>query len=247
MWTEFNNIKNRELNSNRMQVDHFTLQTQIGEGTFCLAYEAIDTSKNDHKVCFKLFKDVPNSDMSFNKELIPAQKQFNHPNILKLIGGGTVPQEEPNKKVLNYLISELAEAGTIQDLVEKEGPLPENITRRLFSECLNAVDYVHSRECAHRDVKPENLLLVRNSKTFTVKLGDFGTCVELAGITNLTARVGTQNFMAPELWNDNYQGQSVDVFALGVTLWIMLVGQFPFEHSKDDFYKALVNQPEFYM
>ena len=53
--------------------------------------------------------------------------------------------------------------------------------------------------------------------------------------------------MAPELWNDNYQGQTVDVFALGVTLWIMLVGQFPFEHSKDDFYKALVNQPEFYM
>jgi serine/threonine protein kinase len=84
----------------------------------------------------------------------------------------------------------------------------------------------------HRDIKPENLLLVRNPRrgTFSVKIGDFGTCTRLSDSDETIIDFkGSEFYDAPEiLARKPYAGKQADVFALGISLFNMLVGNMPF-------------------
>ena len=104
---------------------------------------------------------------------------------------------------------------------------------------------MHSKGVVHRDIKPENLLLIKNPKsgTFSVKIADFGHCTKfLASDDTLTDRKGSEIYEAPEiLAQQPYAGKPADVFALGISLFNMLVGGIPFIKAdlEDEHYKAL--------
>lgn len=96
---------------------------------------------------------------------------------------------------------------------------------------------------AHKDLKPENILLDKN---FDLKLADFGLSGSIEGSSGSglerTSFVGTPGYMAPEIhMNIPYQGQVVDLFALGVTIFIMHTGTFPFKEARitDPYYKHI--------
>lgn len=108
---------------------------------------------------------------------------------------------------------------------------------------MEGLEYCHAQGIAHRDLKPENLLL---DGGFTLKIADFGFAGPIIGRDGsgfLTTRVGTINFMAPEIHEGQKQnGAYIDIFSLGVILFIMVSGQPPFysaEIQKDPFYKAI--------
>jgi len=132
--------------------------------------------------------------------------------------------------------------------VEGEGSLSEEIARKLFQQCVAGVQHFHAHGVAHRDVKMENFLLARNEQTYDVKLGDFGASSHFENADQKPGTiVGSEFHVAPEmLAHKPYHGAPADVFALGVTLWVMLTGKFPFASSDDEFYKALIFSPEVY-
>jgi serine/threonine protein kinase len=91
------------------------------------------------------------------------------------------------------------------------------------SKILNALEYLHSKSIAHRDIKPGNVIIANR---YTVKIVDFGLCSYI-GEKNYD-RVGTPGFVAPEIFNNSGHNCSVDLFSLGVLVYTMLSGRNPF-------------------
>ena len=94
---------------------------------------------------------------------------------------------------------------------------------------LEAVDHTHQNGFVHRDIKPENFMLDQDKKT--VKLIDFGFAV-LHEDGFVCDYLGTENFMAPEIHLRKPYGKAVDVFALAVSLFIMVLGHKPFQNTQ---------------
>ena len=112
-----------------------------------------------------------------------------------------------------------------------------------MSQLLDAIEYTHESGIVHRDIKPENILI---DKDMNLKLIDFGYAAN-KNISELTSFCGTPTFMAPEiLRRDFYKGKEVDIFALGVTLFWLMFGGFPFEEAKreDEIYAQLLTGDE---
>jgi serine/threonine protein kinase len=103
---------------------------------------------------------------------------------------------------------------------------------------MEGLRHMHSQNICHRDIKLENLLL---NSDFMLKIADFGFACLIEGDNKsgvLTTRLGTEGYMAPEIYLMKYSGVKVDVFAAGVVLFIMLSGHPPFQ-------KAVVTDPYF--
>lgn len=128
------------------------------------------------------------------------------------------------------------------DYVATGGAFREEICRFYFKQILMGLHYLHSNGLGHRDLKPENILL---DKDFNVKLIDFGFAAELEGRDGSGfnhSMVGTTSYMAPEILNRQpYQGQVVDLFAVGIILFILYAQHPPFTQAstQDSYYKLL--------
>lgn len=135
-----------------------------------------------------------------------------------------------------YLLIELCEGGNLQDCAmacNSEG-LGENQVNLLTKQMLVAIDFLHSRKIAHRDIKPHNFLVVGKitKDSVKLKLGDFGTAVFIKDGGLLKDQIGTPAFMAPEMHllpnkSSGYDFK-VDVWAAGVSLVFLLASEYPF-------------------
>ncbi|GAX76556.1 hypothetical protein CEUSTIGMA_g4002.t1 [Chlamydomonas eustigma] len=115
--------------------------------------------------------------------------------------------------------------------------IDEDEARYYFLQLLSAVEYCHKHHVAHRDLKLDNTLLDTHKPPW-VKLCDFGFAKHWLQTSNMnTMRIGTPEYMGPELISSRtgYDGVKVDVWAAGVLLFVMLVGMFPFETQDDNF------------
>lgn len=113
--------------------------------------------------------------------------------------------------------------------------MPEAAARSMFAQILSAVEYLHSKSIVHRDLKPENILLSRDGR---VKLSDFGLARMLDSAMALKTLCGTPQYVAPEIITLGTGGptsgltgysHAVDMWSLGVILYIMLSGEPPFD------------------
>lgn len=113
-------------------------------------------------------------------------------------------------------------------LKTKEGrKLDEDEARRVFMQIVEGTRYLHETNIAHRDLKLENILLDADQK---IKVIDFGFSIGTQKDKTLNTFCGTPSYMAPELVNKkDYHGSHVDIWALGILLYILLVGKFPFK------------------
>lgn len=124
--------------------------------------------------------------------------------------------------------------------------LEPKYARQLFGQLVTAVEYIHAKHIAHRDLKLENCFL---DEEVTVKVADFGMQKIYGGPDGeqLRTKCGTPNYMAPELLTggeEAYEGPPVDCFACGVILFIMCFGKFPFSEAGDVYYRRLQKDPE---
>jgi serine/threonine protein kinase len=122
-----------------------------------------------------------------------------------------------------YVVTELAPNGELFGLVsEAEGLNGSKLKycRALFSQISEGVNHLHDKGIAHRDLKLENCFL---DKDCNIKVADFGL-MKIFGEPGqvLKTHIGTLNYMAPEMYSENEYTESVDIFAMGVMLFMML-------------------------
>ena len=125
----------------------------------------------------------------------------------------------------------------------RHGPLPVDKVKRIFTQLVGAVAYVHSKSCVHRDLKLENILLDKHEN---VKLCDFGFTREYEGKASyLQTFCGTICYSAPEmLKGEKYAGEKVDVWSLGIILYALLAGELPYDDDDDQVTKKRILSEE---
>ncbi|KAH7830954.1 putative protein kinase 1 [Monocercomonoides exilis] len=209
--------------------EEYELSDPIGSGNFGLVRLGIRKSTGQ-KVAAKLIdrkKMVHSPDPSRQNKVLEEfsiMKAVKHPHIVEVIDGW-------EGSTVNYLIMEYVPGGELFDVISR-GPLSESIALKYFRQMLSAVQYLHRLGIVHRDLKPENILLdgpiVGEA---SIKITDFGVSRMVGRGTFNATLCGTPEYLAPEmLMNQNrmHATKQIDMWSLGVLLYIMLSGSPPF-------------------
>mmetsp|Transcript_22648 Transcript_22648/g.43861 ORF Transcript_22648/g.43861 Transcript_22648/m.43861 type:complete len:808 (+) Transcript_22648:155-2578(+) len=151
-------------------------------------------------------------------------KSLRHKHIVPLIDFF----EDPEKF---YLIMEKCNGGDVLDRICNIKQYSEKDARELSQGLLEAVEFMHSRGIAHRDLKPQNLLLENNADNFSVKICDFGYAKRVHVPQSLTTLCGSVHYVAPELLKNHPYDESADNWSVGVIIFFLLVGFLPFYSS----------------
>jgi carbon catabolite-derepressing protein kinase len=172
-------------------------------------------------------------------------QQLDHPNIIRLVDfhleGELVVKKSGKCIQIFFIVLELVELGDLFSFIKvknQTGAFPEPFARHFFKQLLKTLEYLHREaDIVHRDLKPENLLLNSN---YDLKIADFGLSASRHGVEGTGihySHVGTRQYQAPEvLEKRHYSGESVDVFSIGVILFLMVTGALPYlgQASKSD-------------
>jgi len=148
---------------------------------------------------------------------------------------------KPSGRVISnlvYIIMEFVQGGLLFDVCQNMGAMGEDAGRFFLLQMIDSLDYMHQRRVAHRDLKLENILVDDN---LNLKIADFGfACYK--SIDSLKSYRGTMTYMAPEIKEGKtYKGTQVDLFSMGVILFIMVQGIFPFKEArKEEFFYNLL-------
>ncbi|KAI5083733.1 hypothetical protein GOP47_0003476 [Adiantum capillus-veneris] len=153
---------------------------------------------------------------------VSIMKELDHPNIVKLIE--VIDDSECDRL---YMILEYIEGRCMFEGSGPPGGIGEATARRYFKDVVTGIVYLHSRRIIHGDIKPENLLI---SASGHVKICDFSVSQRFQGNNDeLRRSPGTPVYTAPEcITGATYRGRAADVWALGVTLYCMIMGTYPF-------------------
>jgi serine/threonine protein kinase len=152
------------------------------------------------------------------KQEFEVMKSLRHPNIVKVHDLFVAPT-----MTKAYLCMDIVRGSTLQSAVETHGKLPEATMRPLFEQLASALSYLHCKRIAHRDLKPDNLL-VRSSMD-KLYICDFNCARKLADGSALTNRVGAMKFAPPEmLLGEGILGEQTDIWSVGMCLYFALSG-----------------------
>jgi len=210
--------------SNRRDInEYYQLGSEIGRGTFSVVFEAIE-KKTGQKVavkCVKLANQSDDDNINSLKGEIRIMKKCDHPNILKLY---QVFVEEENFN----LVMELVPGKELFQRIVDRGLYSEKHASNVIRQIISAVDYLHSNGIAHRDLKPENLLSSGDDDNEIIKIIDFGFAQKFGDDGRLVESVGSPGYVAPEVLTAEYYDKSVDMWCIGVILYILLCGYPPF-------------------
>lgn len=214
-------------------VGNYTLQRTIGEGTFGRVRRATHRLTNTHVAV----KQVPKAHIASLTREIHHHRRIHHPNIVQLF---EVIETESNI----WLVSELCSGGELYDYVVERGTVPEPEARIIFGQLCLAIAHIHSQGVVHRDLKLENILLDAQRN---VKLSDFGFTREFESRMYMDTRCGTTAYAAPEMLADKrYLGQEIDIWSLGIILFVLLCGYLPFDDDDDrELRRQIIKVPVF--
>ena len=247
----------------------YILLQEIGYGGTCYVYKGYSINDDSHKIlAIKIFKEKDRKyfekEVSINNILPP--KHFlsvintgsgfiyqvnNHSSNIIEINNIINCSSLLNTKVL-YKIEELAENGELFNFIyECKKGFPEHISAKIFVEILKSVKIMHDNNIIHGDIKPENILL---DNDFNIKLIDFGFSSiineESNGIINNIE--GSDTYSSPERRRANFEGYDgikSDIFSLGVLLFVITVGRFPFnlcEYSDKRYRLIMIKKYDIY-
>eukprot|EP00755_Sulcionema_specki_P026788 Sspe_Gene.86478::Locus_57143_Transcript_1_1_Confidence_1.000_Length_2105::g.86478::m.86478/K07359/CAMKK2; calcium/calmodulin-dependent protein kinase kinase 2 len=222
-------------------INGYKVLKEVGEGRYGIVYlvENEEREKFAMKACWR--KLLATDKAGRIKELAILQ-HLEHPNIIQL----TAFIDDPDQNEL-YMMFEYVDGGPVMSLNDKGRAttpcLTEEQARVAMVQSVAGLEYLHSCNIVHRDIKPENILVTRDG---VYKIADFGVS-HFFDSENDTIRKtrGTPHFMAPEMCTgEAFSGKACDVWALGVTLYVLLYGVVPF--AKENMFQlmaAIENDP----
>ena len=217
---------------NNNKINNYVFLKQLGNGSYAsvkCAKHKITQVKYAVKIYSKLSLFDPQKKTSVKNE-IENLKLLSHTNIVKF-------HEVIESQTNLYLIMEYVNGISLRDYINQKEQklLNENETKLIFKQIVNAIKYCHSKHICHRDIKLENVLLCDKNYT-KVKVIDFGFS-EKTFNKNVLLKMfcGTPSYMAPEIiMKKKYIGQYVDIWSLGVLLYRILCGKFPFQGTNEN-------------
>ena len=202
------------------RIGRYSLRAVIGTGAFSVVMLAFDEENKFSLACKVVPKDrLHSGDLHERFETeVHIFQQLSHPGIVKLFD---LLKDEHNY----YIFMEYCPNGELFQFIVDNGNLTESQGRFVVREILETLQYIHSRGVAHRDMKPENLLL---SDTGHVKLSDFGLSKFVGSSGMCETPCGSPCYASPEcLSGEAYNAMTSDVWSTGVILFAMLTGQLP--------------------
>ncbi|XP_051719916.1 serine/threonine-protein kinase SIK3 homolog isoform X2 [Ctenopharyngodon idella] len=206
-----------------VRVGYYEMERTIGKGNFAvvkLATHMITKAKVAIKIVDKTQLDDENLKKIFRE--VQIMKMLRHPHIIRLY-------QVMETERLIYLVTEYASGGEIFDHLVAHGRMAEKDARRKFKQIVAAVYFCHCRNIVHRDLKAENLLLDHN---LNIKIADFGFSNLFSRGQLLKTWCGSPPYAAPELFEGKeYDGPKVDIWSLGVVLYVLVCGALPFDGS----------------
>ncbi|XP_047171190.1 CBL-interacting serine/threonine-protein kinase 7-like [Vigna umbellata] len=211
----------------RTILGRYQLTRFLGRGKFAKVYQArslVDGATVAVKVIDKSKTVDAAMEPRIVREIDAMRRLQNHPNILKI-------HEVLATKTKIYLVVDYAGGGELFSKLSRCGRLPESRARRYFSQLVSALLFCHRHGIAHRDLKPQNLLL---DAAGDLKVSDFGLSALPEHLRDnlLHTACGTPAFTAPEvLRRVGYDGSKADAWSCGVILYNLLAGHLPFDDS----------------
>eukprot|EP00597_Dinobryon_sp_UTEXLB2267_P008431 CAMPEP_0170082784 /NCGR_PEP_ID=MMETSP0019_2-20121128/18264_1 /TAXON_ID=98059 /ORGANISM="Dinobryon sp., Strain UTEXLB2267" /LENGTH=384 /DNA_ID=CAMNT_0010297785 /DNA_START=552 /DNA_END=1706 /DNA_ORIENTATION=- len=216
----------------------YELRDEIGIGSTSKCYKCIRKADGRDFACKVI--DKRQVELKFSGLLdqffveMKVLRALNHPNIIRL-----EDTFESSDRI--YMVMEMMSGGELFDYVVEKGTLSEEEASTMVRKITSAVAHMHSLNIIHRDLKPENLLLTTaakksslnssstaSSETAEVKLIDFGLA-KVMDESVASSFLGTKGYLAPEMLQRHSYDKSIDIWALGVIVFVLLCGCLPFD------------------
>ncbi|XP_074269283.1 serine/threonine-protein kinase SAPK3-like [Silene latifolia] len=205
-------------------VERYEPIKDLGSGNFGVA-RLVKDKKTNELFAVKYMERGNKIDEKVQREII-NHRALKHPNIVRFKEVFVTPTHLA-------IVMEYAAGGELFARICSAGRFSEDEARFFFQQLISGVSYCHSVEICHRDLKLENTLL-DGSPTPRLKICDFGYSKSGLLHSQPKSTVGTPAYIAPEvLSRKEYDGKIADVWSCGVTLYVMLVGAYPFEEPED--------------
>nr|ATO58463.1 serine/threonine-protein kinase [Hevea brasiliensis] len=205
-------------------MDKYELVKDIGSGNFGVA-RLMRNKETKELVAMKYIERGHKIDENVAREII-NHRSLIHPNIIRFKEVVLTPTHLA-------IVMEYAAGGELFERICNAGRFSEDEARYFFQQLISGVSYCHALQICHRDLKLENTLL-DGSPAPRLKICDFGYSKSSLLHSRPKSTVGTPAYIAPEvLSRREYDGKMADVWSCGVTLYVMLVGAYPFEDQED--------------
>jgi hypothetical protein len=212
-----------------LQLGQYTLEEKIGEGGMGEIYRARHAMLRRPTAVKLLLGDGSEQQLRRFEKEVQLTARLTHPNTISIYDYGRTPDD------VFYYAMELLDGMTLEELVERHGPLPPARVIHLLLQVCGALNEAHGVGLIHRDIKPANIFLCRRGDIPDfVKVLDFGLVREIkdgqnASQTNVNAVVGTPLYMSPEaIVEPDGVDALTDVYALGCVAFFLLTGTAPF-------------------
>ena len=207
----------------KMLDNRYEILEVIGTGGMAVVFKA-KCHRLNRLVAIKMLKKDLSEDAEFRRRFhdeSQAVAMLSHPNIMAVY-------DVSRRGDMDYIVMELIDGITLKQYMERRGKLnwPESL--HFITQIMKGLSHAHSRGIVHRDIKPQNIMVLRDG---TVKVTDFGIACLTNGPGNTSEAIGSVHYISPEQAKGEHTDNRSDIYSAGVVLYEMLTSRLPFEGS----------------